>query len=111
MREFAQWSKLVGIAVVLSVCVMGVSAGEADPVQTVGTVEEAVATTVESDAQCVPADAFTPLFTSVLDQVKQNSCGCKDLCRSDIQCVLQHGAGSTCEPMGPCGCKECVATS
>lgn len=48
-----------------------------------------------------------PLFPSFLDSLRQSSCSCIDLCRFDFQC----GPGGSCVPVGPCGCKECTASS
>ncbi len=48
-----------------------------------------------------------PLFPSFLDGLRQGSCSCLDQCRFDFQC----GPGGSCVPVGPCGCKECAATS
>ncbi len=106
MKKSAQWWKLVAVAMVLSVCAVAVWADEAQPARTAETVEEAAAT-MDSDVQCVPAETLMPVFTTALDQVRQNSCGCLDQCRFDFQC----GPGGSCIPVGPCGCKECAATS
>ena len=63
-----------------------------------------------SDGACGAPAASSPLFPNVFD-VAQSSCDCRDQCFSDFQCVLLHGPGSQCLPVGPCQCKECSATS
>lgn len=40
-------------------------------------------------------------------EVLEMACSCRDACFNDFQCMIFNGPGSTCEPTGPCGCKEC----
>lgn len=52
-----------------------------------------------------------PSLEELLAPPPQPVCSCRDLCRNDAQCELFYGPGSQCVPVGPCACKECLATS
>jgi len=68
---------------------------------------EAQAAAPESADAASPAPALEELLIPPAQPV----CSCRDLCRNDAQCVLLFGPGSQCVPVGPCACKECLATS
>ena len=106
MRKLAQASRLIGMTLALLVCAASAPA-EAPETARVGidTAESELVPIVETDAVC--AEAAEPIFMTVIDQIQQNACGCRDLCRFDFQC----GPGGSCVPVGSCGCKECVASS
>lgn len=96
---------LFGLALALFLCFGGVALAEPTDMAT----EPAPVEVTSTDAEACVVELETQILlpATVLDQVQQENCGCRDLCLSDSQCVLQHGPGAVCQPQGPCGCKEC----
>lgn len=101
--------RLVPIAT-LVVALLGSLGGPAvaaeDPDPSAPAVEVTVAAPEAADAVS-PA----PPLEELLTPPAQPACSCKDRCKTDAQCELLFGPGSQCVPVGPCQCKECLATS
>ena len=104
-----------------ALCFGGVADAAEAPPPKADPVAELPTTAVETEVEAVPSDTgdatceSTVIDFGSLDQILDgpettNVCSCIDLCRSDAQCELFYGPGSTCEPQGPCDCKECVAS-
>lgn len=75
------------------------------------TVEEAPAADSAAQVSCEDAGLEAEGVETLFEDSTRVVCSCIDQCNSDAECVFFHGEGSTCEPVGPCDCKECTVAS
>jgi len=104
MRKF-----LLAVAILGALAVLSTAAAILDEeVQSAAGLGAEPTIAASSDQLCQAASLEPePLFPSFLDGLRQGACSCLDQCRFDFQC----GLGGSCVPVGPCGCKECAASS
>lgn len=103
MRKFLLTVAILGVLAVLSTAAAILD----EEVQTAAGLGAEPMITAPADLLCQADLEPEPLFPSFLDGLRQGACSCIDQCRFDFQC----GPGGSCVPVGPCGCKECAASS
>lgn len=105
---------ITSITLLALLCLGGVAVAEEAPTpQADATVNAQVveAAPAHAESACNTNEIQLSGMDQLLEDMTANACSCLDLCSSDAECALRNGPGSTCEPQGPCDCKECVSTS